>query len=396
MVKSSQQHSSTTESSVSDLPGRWRSGVVFIGATLVAASLIIGGRAVIGVRAAMVEDPVPEPPIAVSVIPVVAASGYDQTSHHVGLVEPGRQTDLAFEASGTLLQVLVAEGVKVRKGQPIARLDSRSLDAERRAQIASRNALLADLERAKLALERQRSLQSRDFAAAQSIDEASLLVTRTEALIEQADAFISAIAVSLDKTTLRAPFDAQIGAQAIDVGSTVNPGMPIASLLEWRAPMVRMGLPIESIRTLAKGSEQSVSVNGIRYPATVVSTRQDVSARTRTVDVRLQLDITGRPLPAFGQTAELTLQRWVDKPGYRVPVSALSEGESGLWSVLLSVPDEPGDTAGQVVREHVELLHTDGVVAYVAGDLPTEAGIIQAATHRVIAGQRVRNLLEQP
>lgn len=382
---------SPEEKNASDSPSRLRSIVLVSASVLLAISLVAGGRAIIGVRAAAVIGPVPEAPIAVSVIPVALTQGYDRKSRHVGLVEPLRQTDVAFETSGTLLHILVGEGERIAKGQPIAQLDTRSLEAERASQVASRAALFSDLERAQLALERQRTLQARDFAAGQSFDDARLLVTRSEALIEQADATIAAIDVSLDKATLRAPFNSQVGAQTIDEGSTVNANVPVASLFEWSSPIVRIGLPIESKPALQQRTHHSIEVDGITYPATVISTRKDVSARTRTVDVRLQLDTTDRPRPSFGQTAELVLQQRIEQSGYQVPISALSEGDAGLWSLLLNVPDEPGDTTGRVVREHVEILHTDGERAFVTGDLLSEAEIIQVGHHRVVPGQRVRS-----
>ncbi len=372
-------------------PSRLRVFVVIIGSLLMAISLIVGGRLIIGAHAESVEGPVPEAPTLVAVIPVVQAAGYDRNSRHIGLVEPLRQTDLAFETGGTVSQVFVEEGQRVNKGQPIAQLDMRSLKAEQASRIASRAALVSDLELAQLTLERQRTLQADEFTAGQSLDDARLLVARSKALIEQADAAIAAINVSLDKATLRAPFDAQVGTQSIDVGSTVNAGTPVARLFEWGPPVVRMGLPVESVGALTSRLDHTIKIDSVQYPARVISTRKDLSARTRTVDVRLQLDITDQPAPTFGQTASLVLQHYIDQPGYQLPVSALTEGESGLWSLLMMIPDEPGDTSGHVVRQHVDIVHTDGEEAFVSGDLLAGAEIIQSGPHRVVPGQRVRN-----
>ena len=375
-----------------NLPSRRRTLLIVSICLVLAAALVVGGRLLIGARAEAVDRPGLSPLIAVSLAPVVESVGYQQNSRHIGTVEPERQTELAFEVGGTLLQVMVQEGDHITKGQLVARLDTRTLQAQRRAQKASRDALLSDLERAQLTLERQKALQARDFAPGQSLDDARLLVTRTEALIEQADAQLAAIDVSLEKSVLRAPFNAQVGAQNVDEGSTVGSGAPVASLLENTAPLVRIGLPASQKNALERGTKYTVIINSVSYPASVLSTRSDLSTRTRTIDARLQLDISNRPLPVFGETAELILQQQVDQQGYIVPLDALTEGEAGLWSVLLSIPDEPGADAGTVVREHVEILHTDGVEAFVQGNFPADAEIIQAGLHRVVAGQRVRDV----
>jgi len=325
---------------------------------------------------------------------LIESPGYLRYSQHVGLVEPLRQTSLAFESGGTLVAVLVEEGDKLTKGQLVAQLDTRSLDAERRAQLASREALLSDLERAKLELDRQKALEERNLTAEQSFDDARLLVTRSEALIAQSDAAIAAIDVSLDKSTLRAPFNAEVGLQTIDEGSAVSAGTPVAVLLEDDKRMVRLGVPADHSEAFTPQSTHIIDIDNTDYPATVVSIRGDLSARTRTLDVLLQLDVSGKPVPKFGQTAELQLQQLNQQPGYYIPLSALSEGEAGLWSVLISQPDEPGSETGTVIREHVDILHTDGAIAFVQGPLPANAQVIKNGPHRVVVGQRVRSVAD--
>ncbi len=372
-----------------DSPKPLKHAVVVTSCIVVAILLVVGGRAIIGARAKPLNKPEAETSITVSVIPVTQANGYNRVIKHIGLVEPLRQTQLSFETGGTLLHVLVEEGAFVKKGQHIAQLDTRSLTTERASQVAMRKALYSDLENAKLAFERQQILQARDFAAGQSFDDARLLVARSEAVIEQADAAIAAIDISLNKATLRAPFDAQVGQQPVVEGSTVNAGTTVASLFESNAPVVRVGLPVEALAMLGPQTLYTINISGVDYPATLISTRNDVSARTRTIDVRLQLDVRERARPVFGQTAALSLEQFVEQPGYQVPVSALTEGEAGLWSLLLSVPDEPGSVSGSVTREHIDVLHTNGDTAFVQGALSTDAGIIRSGTHRVVPGQRV-------
>lgn len=394
MTELERQTSVPSVDSSSDEPKTLKSLVVAVICAVLAFLLVVVGRVVIGARATPVDNPTKESSITVSAIPVIRTSGYGRVIKHVGLVEPLRQTNLSFETGGTLSAVLVEEGELVRQGQRIAQLDTRSLTTDRASQLAMRKAQLSDLESAKLLFERQQVLRARGFVAGQSLDDARFLVTRSEALVEQTDAVILAIDIALDKATLRAPFDAQVGVQTVTEGTTVNAGTPIASVFESLAPVVRIGLPVAALSMLEKQANYTVEIDGTEYPATLISTRNDVSARTRTIDVRLQLDVTNRTQPVFGHTAELSLEQYVEQPGYQVPVSALTEGEAGLWSLLLSVPDEPGGASGYVTREHIDILYTNGETAFVQGDLSTDAEIIHSGTHRVVPGQRVRSSTE--
>lgn len=394
MTELENQNYKTDSDTSFESPQTFKSFFVVTSCVAMALVLVLSGKNIIAARAKPIENPEVEISIAVSVIPVQHEVGYTRVTKHVGLVEPLRQTKLSFETGGTLDQVFVNEGDNVKKGQYIAKLDIRSLKTDRASQVAMRRALESDLESARLSFERQKVLQARDFSAGQSFDDARLLVARTEATIEQIESAIEAIDIAIDKAILRAPFDAQIGQQAVDEGSTVNPGTPIATLFESRAPVVRIGLPVDVLPMLDQVALHKVEIADIEYPAKLISVRNDLSTLTRTVDARFQLDIKDQMPPAFGQTAELSLQQFIEQQGYQVPVSALTEGESGLWSLLLSVPDEPGSTSGSVAREHIDILHTNGEMAFVHGDLRLDAGIIRSGTHRVVPGQRVLSRVE--
>jgi hypothetical protein len=86
---------------------------------------------------------------------------------------------------------------------------------------------------------------------------------------------------------------------------------------------------------------------------------------------------------------EVTVERPVATPGFWLPMTALVEGERGLWTVytVRPAPDGGGRVVGQ---EAVEVRHTEGDRVYVAGTLADGAVVIGDGTHRVIPGQRVR------
>lgn len=395
MSNPSTNESATDKPETLKPPSRWRSFFVITFALITSVGMVIGGRITIGAHAAAGESQSAEPPTTVSVLPLEPIVGFEKRGSHFGLLEPARRVDLAFETGGTLLEVLVQEGDLVSEGQVIAKLDTRTLQANRTAQEASRAALVTDLEQAKLTLARQKKLRDNNFAAGQAYDNARLLVTRSRALIQQADAALTTVDIALDKAELRAPFAARVGTQSIDAGSTVNAGTPIATLLDSSSPVARIGLPTALANDMRLGSQHTIRVADTPYPATVKAIRHDVSARTRTVDVLYTLKTAGLATPAFGQTAELLFRQSVNQSAYRVPVSALTEGKDGLWSVLLTISDQTNPLVSRVAREHVELLHTDGTVAYVQGNLPENPLLIPVGTHRVVVGQRVKEVVAQ-
>jgi RND family efflux transporter MFP subunit len=76
----------------------------------------------------------------------VSTSTMKQTVAATGTVEPARSADLDFEVAGTVTNVYVAEGDRVRKGQALARVDDDALVAGRTAAAATLSAAYTQLD----------------------------------------------------------------------------------------------------------------------------------------------------------------------------------------------------------------------------------------------------------
>ena len=82
----------------------------------------------------------------------------------------------------------------------------------------------------------------------------------------------------------------------------------------------------------------------------------------------------------------LVLPRTVSARGTWLPLSALTEGRKGLWSVL-TIAEREG--APVVEREAAEILHIDGDRAFVRGTFAEGARLLLDGTNRVTPGQNV-------
>ncbi|CAJ1391386.1 unnamed protein product [Effrenium voratum] len=111
---------------------------------------IIGGSRAIADRAEAVEVPAPAPRITVPVMTVERQNGFEVDRRFAGQVEATQETGIAFETGGTVTEILVDEGDVVAAGEALARLDTRLLIAERNRLLASRRALDAQRELARL------------------------------------------------------------------------------------------------------------------------------------------------------------------------------------------------------------------------------------------------------
>ncbi len=353
---------------------------------VVAGALVVGGSNLIAARAVSiaVEEAAPLVPVSVQALEIVSA--YEVPRRFVGQVEAQQQTEVAFEQGGTVAEILVDEGMNVAAGEVLARLDTRSLESQKSALQAAREALVARAELARLTTERQAALEDRGFAATQRLDEARLGLAELEARIAETDASIRGIEISLDKAVLRAPFAARIGSRFADTGATVGGGQAVLSLLEEGRPQMRVGLAPELAARLNEGAGMEVSIAGRTYAATLDHLRPDLDPATRTRIALLSIETAGAAL--YGQTGTVRLTEEIATEGAWVPVPSLQEGVRGLWTVLTAVPDSDGPEA-TVAEEAVEILYADEARALVRGTFPDGALLIEAGPHRVTIGQRV-------
>ncbi|MBE9155973.1 efflux RND transporter periplasmic adaptor subunit [Nodosilinea sp. LEGE 06152] len=400
---------------------------------LVTVPLAVG----VGLRQLSPTDAIADaPPLPVETVALVPVEGYTVERQYTGELVAQRSSALGFEQGGTVVAVLVREGDRVVAGQPLARLDRRSLETQRQQLVAQRDQAVATLNelqngprqqsiaaaqaavgdlQQQLALsqtqrDRRVDLYDRGAISREELDQQTfgtgalenrlaqaqselnelLAGTRPEqiaaqtARLRQLEAQIQSVDVDLSKTVITAPFSGRISDRPIDEGVVVSGGQTVLQLSEGEAPEARIGVPADRAQTIAVGSAQTVQVGNRTFPATVTALLPELEATSRTVTVVLQLDIAEDL--TLGQTARLVLQDTQPTAGFWLPSTALVQGEQGLWSVYVA---EPSQDAAAVARQPVEIVHTEGNRVLVQGLVDAGDRVITAGTHRVVPGQAV-------
>ena len=350
-------------------------------------AMLVGGAAMLHLRAAQSKAAAAHSlePIPVASVTLAATTGYEVVNRFVGRLEPAQQARIAFERGGLITAVLVEEGDAVARGAVIATLDDSLLRAERDRLLGQRQQVAANLELARLTEGRQRVLRQQGHVSQQRLDEARLSAAALEGELAALDAGVRRLDIDIEKSVVRAPFAGMVGARFVDTGVVVAAGTAVVDLLQSDRPQARIGVSPAAAAQLRAGDGVRLVDGGDELTGRVVAVRPDVSTATRTVGVLI--DVMETPRGSFGDTVVLRVSRRVDADGYWLPISALSEGERGLWSVLTL--RDADDGTYRVGREAVEVLHTDGDRAFVRGTLRPGQRIIAGGRNRVIPGQQV-------
>jgi RND family efflux transporter MFP subunit len=154
-----------------------------------------------------------------------------------GYVTARRQATVSTQITGTLTQVLIDEGDRVKEGQILARLDDTAqlaalaqAQAQSQAAQATQMQVQAQLDQAHRDLVRDEDLVQRQLVSQQATETARTQVQALAAQLEAqkrqvklAEAGVAGARVQLAYTYVRAPFSGVIVAKAAQVGEIVSP-----------------------------------------------------------------------------------------------------------------------------------------------------------------------------
>lgn len=313
-------------------------------------------------------------------------NGYQVNRTFIGQVQVKQNAQIGFEQSGKVAELYVNEGEHVKKGQLLAQQDIELLTIERQeldAQLRENN---ADLSLVDANLKRLRSLKKRGFTSDQSLDELQAQRKVLIAARQRLHASISGNKLRIDKAALHAPFDAVVGERLIDDGEVVSAGAPALTLLQQGLSEIKVGVPVDMLGEISTDKQFEVKVGKQQYPVKLLTKGSDVNPTTRTVQLRFAL-ISDNQL-VNGQLAYLTLQQNIFEEGYWVPLTALTDGQRGMWNIF-ALADTDENAVYQLQSHNVQVLYTTAEQAYISAPLSEQQRILTAGLHRLVPGQKV-------
>ncbi len=364
----------------------------------------------------------------------------------VGTVEPVRTSTVGSAVDERIVEFPVEEGDRVAKGQPLARLRTRTIETElgtARAELELRRQELAELENgsrpeeidqarakmlankarmdyAKKDLERVQRLHNERSAADDELDETRSLAIETEQeYLEAKAAFelvvegpraeriaqaqartlaqeheVSRLEDRLDEHTIKAPFDGYVTVKHTEVGEWVRQGQAVAEVIDLSRVYVVSLVVEDYVGRLSLGMEARVDVTSLRTGPLVgrvalIVPRADTRSRSFPVKVRVEnREIDGQVLLKAGMLAEVTLSVGGPRQALLVPMDAIVLG--GSSPLVYAVDLEEGDaTKGKARPVPVDLGVVSGTSIQVTGSLAPTDWVVVRGNERLSPGQAV-------
>jgi len=260
---------------------------------------------------------VPAQPVA-----VVASSGFD------GVVEALRQTVIAAQVSGAVIQLDAKVGDTVKAGQVLIRIDARAADQNAAASEAQVQATRAALDAATQEYERQKQLFQKSYISQAALERAESTFKATRAQLAAQGAQAGAARTESGFYVIRAPFSGVISELPVSLGDMAMPGRPLLTVYDPAALRITAAVPQTIASQIVAGQPPRAELPGLpsaRQWVTPVRVQvlPTVDAATHTAQVRVDL-----PAGLEGVAPGMFARLWL----------ATANGGAGAVTKSLSVP----------------------------------------------------------
>ena len=262
-----------------------------------------GALAVPLLAAAMLWAPLARAGGPVSVTPattfVVAYRDVPDTVSAEGVVEAVRQSTLAAQIAGQIVELKVKVGDSVKAGQVLLRIDPRVAEqvvSGSQSQLAEAQAGLTNALRG---FERNKQLFAQHFISKAGLDQAELDYKAAQARVGALQASAGQASTAKTFTTITAPYAGVVAATPIEVGDMATPGRPLLTLFDPASMRVIATLSQSSLREVNLQLPVQVEVPAAkrRLTAKQVTLVPLADSRTHTTKLRLELADTAQLLP---------------------------------------------------------------------------------------------------
>lgn len=172
----------------------------------------------------------------------------------IGSLIPDEEVNLSFETSGKIVEINFEEGTTVKKGQLLAKVNDRPLQAQLQR-------LVSQLKLAEDRVFRQDALLKRDAVSQEAYEQVKTELATLNADIESVEAQIA-------QTELRAPFDGIIGLRQVSVGTYASPTTIVAKLTKISPLKLEFAVSERYARDIKVGTNLSFTLEGSLAPTT--------------------------------------------------------------------------------------------------------------------------------
>jgi HlyD family secretion protein len=302
-----------------------------------------------------------------------------------GTLESKTVVGVGSKIVGKVVEVLVDQGDTVTVGQTMARLEANDYENAVRVSEAALGQEKAQLDKAKLDLNRNRSLITSNAIPQADLDASETAYEVAAARVKNAEAQLGVARARLVDTQILSPVDGLVVKRNLEVGSTVVPGAPIFHVVDTKILWVQAMVDEHESGKLRVGQTAKIVFRANRdelFSGRLVRLAREADRVTEEREADVEVD----PLPAdwfIGAKADVLIEVARKVDALQIPKSAIVR--NGVFIVSRGRAKWQEIQMGLIGRENVEVI----------SGLNEEDKVIAqpfVGKKMIVSGQRVREV----
>lgn len=291
----------------------------------------------------------------------VAPVRLSRTVPLTGTLRPVNQTIVKTKVAGELRELAVREGMTVKRGQVLGRIDATEYEVRVRERDAQLKAVDSQVDQARRTLDNTRQLQERNFVSQSALDQAR---SGFDVAVGNRDAVSAQLALarkSLADAALVAPIDGIVAERFAQPGEKLPIDGRVLSIVDLSRMEIEAPVPAAEVGTVRIGQPVDLRVEGVaaRQRGHVVRIAPSTQAGTRSVPIYIALD-SRDPSVRAGLFAQGSLEVEGRDGVLAVPLSAIRDAGARLFvyavvegrlverDVRIGLRDESGGGPGRI------------------------------------------------
>lgn len=262
-----------------------------------------------------------------------------------GTTHATQEADLSFKVNGTIKQIAVAVGDRVKRGDLIAELDAETYRVELKQARASLAKAEATRRNAEAEYQRVRQLYTNDNASKNELDSALANAESAKAAYRAEAQSVRLAKLNLDYTRLTADTDCSVANVSIEANENISAGATVAQVICGDNWEVRIAVPESLIGAFQNGLQGQVRFTALRGETFqgVVTEVGTATGSSTTFPVTLTLDKVP-PVIRSGLAVEVTFQftyQGSNHDRFYLAPAVVGQDESGTFVYIMESTDTP-------------------------------------------------------
>ena len=328
--------------------------VAIVGAALTLSSSLRPEKS--GARPRAAENSLPVTVVAPS------AAEFRPTLELSGIVEAQTRTNIVPEVTGRVVEVSpqFRPGGRVARGEVLFRIDPADYELSVRRTLADVEAARSELLLLEAESRAERQIWSQQFPDRPIPDLRARVpqIAAARARVQSAEAARQVAELALERTVVRAPFEARVLETDLDIGQIVNSTLSVGTVFSVDSIEVTVPVSGDDLRAIGDPYGRTVSVRSgeLETTAKIVRSSAAVDERTRLATLFVRPDAESSRRLTVGEFVTVTVSGDDAPDAVSIPTAALTSRDQ-VWVV----------EGGALAERRVEVLGNRDGKTFVSG-----------------------------